>query len=821
MHDNATFWEEVEAIFADAVELAPAERARLLDRRCEGRPRLREEVLTLLAAHDTAGGFLAVEGSANAAGAAPLPQQAIGPFRLIEPIGEGGMGVVYRAERADGEFTQQVAIKLLDASLRGDALRRFRAERQILATLHHPHIVTLLDGGLTETGRGYLVMEYVDGVPITAWCAAQALDLSARLALFRDVCAAVQHAHSHGVVHRDLKPANILVAGGLVKVLDFGIARLLDADGDATAEAFRALTPNYASPEQLRGLPVTTASDIYALGVLLYELVAGVRPYDTAHQPLDRVLTIVGETEPRRPSAAAADQGVPYDRRRLRGDLDAIVLKAMAKDPARRYASAQELSEDVGRHLAGRPVLAREPSLWYSAAAFARRHRAAVTAACISLAALVAALGVSVWQTRVALRERDRAAARFNDTRELARALIFDIHDQIKPLPGSTPVRKTIVAEALKYLVRLEHDAGDDDGLRLELARAYHRIGNVQGKPSEPNLGDTPGARRSLEAAAALLRPLVKAGRASADATVELAEIDMSLTYVASALEARDEARAATAEAVALARAHAARVPGDAADRLLGSALFTAAAQKQGEDALPIWREAGAVFERLLAGQPDNQDRQRNVALVEKYVGTVYSTLGRMEDAAPHFERALALDEQRLARDAANRQAQLDVAIDLANLAMARWRTGRLPEAATGYERALEIRTRLAASDPADMRARRFEEYGHTRLSSVYYDLGRYDDSLAHARRAVEIGERLASDDAYRLDLLEALNALGRAQVRTGAAASGCRSYARARTVAAGLASRGTALGPSLRGRFTELAKSADDGFVACQAPRK
>ena len=283
------------------------------------------------------------------------------------------MGVVYRAERVDGAFTQRVAVKLIDAPLRSpDTLRRFRAERQILATLNHPHIVTLLDGGVTDDGRAYLVMECVDGVPITAHCATHRLSLEDRLALFRALCAAVQNAHQHGIVHRDLKPANILVtAEGVPKVLDFGIAKLLDRPQEVDHTMTGAplpLTPNYASPEQLRGLPVTTASDIYALGVLLYELVAGVRPYDTSNKAFEEILHTVVDREPRRPRAAlAAKDAVPYDRRRLKGDLDAIVQKAMSREPERRYGSAQELSEDIDRHLGGQPILAVEASFGYVA----------------------------------------------------------------------------------------------------------------------------------------------------------------------------------------------------------------------------------------------------------------------------------------------------------------------------------------------------------------------------------------------------------------------------------------------------------------------
>lgn len=820
-HDSA-FWETVEAGFARAINLDTAGRARFLEGFCQGRPRLRSEIESLLSAHDGCDRFLEVPDVRTDEGEAAQDWsgRTIGPFRLTERVGEGGMGVVYRAERADGEFTQCVAIKLLDASLRADALRRFRAERQILATLHHPHIVTLLDGGVTADRRAYLVMEYVDGIPISTYCADKKLGLEGRLALFQDVCSAVQHAHQHGVVHRDLKPANILVTAGTVKVLDFGIAKLLDPDAtshEITADPVRALTPNYASPEQLRGLPVTTASDIYGLGVLLYELVAGCRPYETARQPLDRVLSLVLEHDPARPSAAV-DPGVPYGPKPIRGDLDAIILKAMSKDPAQRYASAQELSADLARFLSRRPVLAREPSAWYSARQFARRHRAAVAAAAVSVVVLVSALFVSLYQTSVAVRERDRATARFNDARQIAQALIFSIHDQVQPLPGSTPVRRAIVTEALKYLERLSQDPAGDDGLRLELARAYHRVGAVQGKPSEPNLGDAKGALASLDKAIQLLRPMRDTRPPNEAAEIELAKVELSLAMVATHLGMPDRAQAASRDATGIAEDLVKREPQSPVNRrLLGSALFQAALMAKDPESLPLWRRAGEVFEQLLAEQPDDPDRLRNVALVAKYIGTSHQRSEQSADALRAFERALALDERRLRRNPSDRTAQLDVAIDVANLAFSNQRSGRLAEAVAGYQRALEIRTRLAESDPGDVRARRFQGFAHTRLSELYNLMREYPRALQHAARAVGIAETLGQESAYRLDLMEALGELGLAQVRTGQRVVGCRAYERAVSVAAALDSGANRMGPDNRQRYRLLRGVLDERRTGCQ----
>ena len=800
MDQDCSFWEDIERLFAEAVDLDMAGRAHFLDRQCHGRPELRTEIESLITAHLGAGAFLngATLDDVNSPDGPPerFVGRTIGRFRLLEKIGEGGMGVVYRAERADGEFTQRVAVKLLDAPLRTlEAVRRFRAERQILATLNHPHIVTLLDGGVTDEGQAYLAMECIDGVPITRYCADDGLSLEGRLRLFRDVCGAVQDAHQHAVVHRDLKPANILVTpDGVPKILDFGIAKLLDGPPEAEATAtgmLRPLTANYASPEQLRGLPVTLASDIYALGVLLYELLAGVRPYETGDKTLDQILEVVVDTDPPRPSAARAanEGGVPYELRRLKGDLDAIVLKAISKEPERRYASARELSDDIERHMAGRPVVAREPSFGYVMRTLARRHRAAFAAAAISLAALLAGLGVSLWEMRIARVERDHATARFNDVRQLAGALIFKIHDQVQPLAGSTPVRQTIVAEALTYLERLSRDPRVDDALRLELAKAYHRIGKVQGLPSEPNLGDREGALRSLRQAVDLLRPMTMRPSVPREAALEFGRANLSLATTANLSGAREAALAAARDAAAVAESQIRRNPSDTeARRLVGSALFQAALLASDPDSLPIWQRAGEVFDGLLAEQPHDPDRQRNVALVQKYIGAYYERQNDFASALQHHRRALELDETRLASAPTSRQARFDVAADLSNVGYAALNTDHLPDAATAYERSADMRTKLAESDPKDVLARSRLAYVESRLAIVYAGLGRGQSAIDHARQAVHLSESLAQLDSFhQAEFADSLEALGRSERSARHGAAACAAFQRSWDLVAAL----------------------------------
>ena len=472
--DTTGEFTEMESLFTSLAVRAPSERAQVL---AHVAAPMRDQVLALLAAHDR---FADDDPSDAPSHPSLTVGDAVGPYRLLERVGAGGMGEVFRAERADGVFAQEVAVKITRTHVGDpDLLRRFGIERQILATLQHPNIVRLLDGGATPQGQAYLIMEFVKGAPITRYAARQQLSLASRLQLFCAVCSAVQHAHQRGVVHRDLKPANILVGDdGVPKVVDFGIAKLIEARAGAAATIALLpgpMTPNYASPEQLRGLAVTTASDVYALGVVLYELLAGIRPYETEGQPLDRIVQMVVHDDAPRPSAAGGRQDrspTPYTPRRLQGDLDAIVAKAMSKDADRRYTSAGELALDLQRWLAGDPVLARARSTSYVLRRLAARHRAAVATAAVALLAVVGALGVAAWQWQSARAAQITAEQRLRDVRQLANALIFKIQAAVAPLPGSTPVRRTIVDEAVRYLARLEPDAADDPALRLELAAA-------------------------------------------------------------------------------------------------------------------------------------------------------------------------------------------------------------------------------------------------------------------------------------------------------------------------------------------------------------
>jgi len=507
-------WREVERLFAAAADLDPPARARLLDRECAD-GEVRQEVEGLLS-HDTASTDRVAELIREAV-ASTVPgarRERIGPYRIQRELGRGGMGTVYLAVRDDDEYSKQVAIKMVPGGAEGeDLLRRFRAERQILATLEHPHIARLLDGGATEDGLPYLVMEFVEGEPIDAYCDRRRLRIEARLRLFRSVCAAVHHAHRNLVVHRDVKPANVLVtAGGEPKLLDFGIAKLLDAEAGPgaapTRTGVRLMTPEYASPEQVRGERITTASDVYSLGVLLYELLTGRRPYRLGSRRLGEVERAVTGQEPARPSQvimrepADTDPGggdttaehlaqsrdcLPAElRRRLAGDLDDIVLMALRKEPERRYASVEHLSEDIRRHLEGLPVLARKDTWHYRSAKFVRRNAWGVAAGAAIAVLIVGSSAGFFMQARRIARERDRAvAAELAARTEAATARgvtdflveLFEFSDPSEARGRAIPVREILDRGARRVRSELRDQGEVQARLMTTMAEVYANLG--------------------------------------------------------------------------------------------------------------------------------------------------------------------------------------------------------------------------------------------------------------------------------------------------------------------------------------------------------
>jgi len=487
-------WQALSPLLDQALELDAAGRDALRADVARQQPELAVVLARLLSEHErlAESTFLETSLTLDDAPPATLAGYAVGPYTLEVPLGMGGMSTVWRARRSDGRFEGAVAVKLLNLALLEDGGdERFRREGTLLARLIHPHIARLLDAGVTSTGQPYLVLEYVEGTRIDRFAADRRLDPIGCLELFLQVAEAVAHAHANLVIHRDLKPSNILVgADGQVKLLDFGIARLLEenASGQATltGPAARALTPEHAAPEQARGEPVTTATDVYALGVLLYMLLTGRHPTGDGCRTAAEQLRALLERDPVRASDAA-----PYRVRRIyRGDIDNLLAKALEKDQGRRYASVTALTEDIRRFLNHEPLSVRGQAWGYRAAKFIRRHRWPMTAAAVAFVMLVVGLFV-------VNRQRQIAERRFAQLRQLSQQ-VFSLDERIQYLAGATQAREALVAASLKYLAALARDTRGDLALMQELADGYWRVGRIQGVPIGLSLGNLTKAEDSL-----------------------------------------------------------------------------------------------------------------------------------------------------------------------------------------------------------------------------------------------------------------------------------------------------------------------------------
>ena len=520
--------QRLESLFDAAMEQAPAKRSAFLLQACPDDPELRAEAESLIRSHESAGDFIespAVEEkfARELMDSGYLPMPRIGPYKIIRELARGGMGTVFLAVRDDDQYRMQVAIKLLKRNLNSESVvKRFKSERQILAGLDHPSIARLLDGGTTPDGIPYFVMEFIDGNPIDDYCRTRELSVTDRLQIFRAVCSAVHYAHRNLVIHRDLKPANILVTSeGLPKLLDFGIAKLLDAQNRADAVAsmgLRLMTPRYASPEQLRGLPVTTSSDVYSLGVLLYELLTGEHPYRTSSQLPFEIAQAICEQHPEKPSSrvranpetgksAASAQSL---RKRLSGDLDCIVMKALSKEPESRYASVEQLSEDIRRHLESRTVIARKDSLAYRTGKFIGRNRVAAIAAALIALALLGGIAVAGWQARMAQQQRihaeaalDRAERRFQNLHSIA-SFLFEFDEQLKMFGGSYEARKALTQKGIDYLDNLSKESENRPALLKDLASGYIAVHRVNYE-----LTDYSEAEKTIEKAVLILEALL------------------------------------------------------------------------------------------------------------------------------------------------------------------------------------------------------------------------------------------------------------------------------------------------------------------------
>jgi eukaryotic-like serine/threonine-protein kinase len=740
-------WSRIEAILDDVLDLEPAARAATLDRACAGDATLRARIEALIAADTDAAQFLetpAMEYAArlvtstspgDPADEQEAPGDRIGPYELIREIGQGGMGRVFLADRADGQFEQQVALKLVrPGPYGGEIVGRFLRERQILARLQHPNIASLLDGGVTSDGRPYFAMEYVAGEPITTYCDRKALDIRHRLLLFTAVCDAVQYAHQNLVVHRDLKPSNTLVTpDGQVKLLDFGIAKVLHeqasddragTDPTLTRLGSGPMTPEYAAPEQVRGEPVTTATDVYALGALAYELLTGRGPHQLSRMTAAEVERAVTEREVARPSSvvgrskAGADGEISPEtiagargtdarrlRRELKGDLDTIVMQALQKDPARRYASAGAFVDDVRRYQGGLPIAARRDSVGYRTNKFVRRHAIGVTATALVALSLVAGLIGTAWQARVASREASKA-------REVSRFLasLFEVAD-----PARTNAADVTALDLLnRGASRIETDlAGQPDvqaDMMLLLGRIYRELGVYD--RAQPLLERALAHRLSIQG---------RRTDAVAESMAELARFW------------QDKGRPDEAERLhrdVLAMRRSARAPDTVeVGKTLRDLASVLASRGKLDEAEKLQRDALALHEASFRGE------HAEIASDLEGLQSILRARGQIDSAIPIARRALDMRLKVLGPD------HLETATAMNNLAILLYEKWELPEAERLYRQVLDF----------DLR-RLGEVHPNTatvtnNLAFVVRDRGQYKEAERLYRSALTLDRRLYGEE--------------------------------------------------------------------------
>lgn len=784
---NPERWRRIDELFRTVADRPPAEREAHLTRICGDDEDLRREVLDLLA-HETADSFLddPIKHAALAVTKEPADEllgQRIGPYRLTRLIGRGGMGTVYEAVRDDQQFDQRVALKLIKRGMDSEFVRgRFLRERQILAALDHPHIARLFDGGETVDGLPYFVMEFVAGESIIEYCRQQELSLAAKLQLFRAVCAAVQHAHQKLVVHRDLKPSNILVTeDGTPKLLDFGIAKVLTPDlGDAhtrTETSVRLMTPEYASPEQVRGGTITTATDVYALGVVLYELLTGRRPYQFETYAPQEIERAICDTEAARPSEAvgqALRQG-----RELSGDLDNIVMMALRKEPARRYPSVEQFSEDLRRYLEGLPVTARPDTFTYRASKFVRRHRLAVVGATLLFLSLLGGILATTRAARQARAERARAERRFAQVRQLANTFLFDFHDKIQSVPGTTEARGLVAKTALEYLDSLAQEAAGDAQLEWELAVAYLKVGDVQGDPWAPNLGQSREAMQSYQKGLKLAQQLSHHGNQE----LKIARLLAQGYYKLGALEAQSGAKPAAHETLSKAAAAAENLEQQTHDledlRLLQDCYIrlsdTYLDMGDPVTALAGYRKEMRLSERRVVEFPADRS-QLTLAMSHTRVAEPLVSLGQTSEALAHYRQSLALIDELLPRHAAEPvylRARMITLNWLGNLS-GNPRFSNLGDtrmALQYYREALVLAERCSALDPKNARARQDVVGAHRLVADLLtfeqpaQAVGHYQQALGSLRELLALDPKeaqlLRREGLCRRGLAEALQRSG------------------------------------------------------------
>ena len=690
---------------------------------------LYDEVARLLQAEADAGSFLSRPAAQALFDAHQLtgfghvlePGDCLGAYRIVRRLDQGGVSVVYLADRWDGVFEQQVAVKVMKRGMdTASVTARFHSERQILAAFDHPFIARILDGGTTEDGLPYFVMEYVEGENLSAYLEHNELTVREKLELFVNIASAVAYAHRRQIVHRDLKPANIMVdARGMPKLLDFGLAKVLSADSDSeqTALAERMLTPAYASPEQIAGDPATTASDVYSLGVVLHEMLVGSRP--------------CVERESRLPSA---DSAAPRD-------VTSIVRMALHEEPVRRYRSADQLREDVERHLVGLPVEARHATTTYRLWRFIGRHRIGLSVACAMAMILTSSGSAVLWQREVARSERTRAERRYQEVRELANLLLGEVDDALVDIPGSPPVRRALVTNALNYLVALESESSGDPLLQREIARAYLRLGDVRRQSYGLSGGDTAGAlanfERSLEVATSLVE---------------------DSAFVKDDLET-------------LARCH---------QRIALTLRQMGEWQRELEHA----RMAVEIHREVIAMSPGLRTTLSIHADMLQTLGHSLCRAGAEEKMLETFQRVVELRQRVFDLDPTVERARADLAGALRNLGLGHQLLGHLEASQGVHAKALQHAQVLLEQKPTSLSFRNDLVRNHQQLGKVLCARGDVATGLAHLHAAASLGRTLQqtapNNATVRRRLAQTYRDLGLSLINAGSLDEGVETLTRA-----------------------------------------
>lgn len=813
-------WKKVKSVLEQAIEIAPESRADFLDKTCLNDLALRKEVENLLDFDNTKSDIL--EQNAFSAvmenGKGDFLGKQIGNYKIVGELGTGGMGAVFLAERSDGAFNQKVALKLIKRGMDSDAvLRRFFNERQILASLEHPNIAHLVDGGTTDDDLPYFVMEYVEGETITDYARRENLDLEERLELFRQVCAAVSFAHSNLVIHRDLKPSNILITkDGTPKLLDFGIAKLLKSDAtDATTAAqMQVFTPEYASPEQVKGEKLTTATDVYSLGVILYELLTGNRPCKTESKNVSDIIKAVCESQPKLPSSVISPKSevrspksenqtsaneaqrtkdkeqktnpqsqIPNPKS-LRGDLDNIILKALRKEPERRYLSVEQFSEDIRRHLIGLPVTASKDTFSYRASKFVRRNRVGVAAFGLILLTLIGGLAATLYQ-------RNKAEQRFNDVRQLANSFLFEFHDAIKDLPGATPARELVVKRALEYLDKLAAESAGDPTLQRELATAYAEIGQIQGNSYHSNLGDTDGALKSYRRSLEIRQKLAEAEPNNLELQHELADsyegvgdILYTMNDLKGGLE-NYETAVAIREKITSAepknpeyRYSLAGVLGKRGD-IKGMEGFPNLGDTDG--ALESYRKVIPLYEELVKTEPNNEKYKLGYATSLHFYGMLKSVTGDATSAIADGQKAVSIFESLIAADPNNAKYETHLMSALVFLRYPLLDENRTAEAVENARRVVQTMEKQSAADPKNAFAKRSLSVSYNSLGICLLQSGDAQAAIENHKKSLEIIEALSAADTdsgeHSRDLALTLEYLAKAQLEANEIDSALANY--------------------------------------------